>query len=232
MILSVESFNPIIFSAMSALHSIALPPSYCSSWSPLLHMPPWLQSRRRGISMPATTVPRANTTASIYRPLLQVAVSTITTAPRWRPIKRKFSPSLTVHHGALSPFEFDLSIALPSLRLLIACKPRIPCLTEKAFPCLLGVSKKKFRRRTKRRIQPEVAKPNSFYGDVWFHLLDSSRTVRLLCVPILDGFSFSSVHSSPLQHERHWYPHQACYILWSFPLILLSNLGTRFLLRG
>jgi hypothetical protein len=132
---------------MSALRSTALLPSYCSSWSPLLHMPPWLQSHRRRISMPATIVPRANTTASINRPLLQVALSTIATAPWWRPIKRKFSPSLTVHHGALSPFEFDLSIALPSLRLLLACKPRMPFLAEQALPRLLGVPNKKFRRR-------------------------------------------------------------------------------------
>jgi hypothetical protein len=40
--------------------------------------------------------------------------------------KKEVSPSPTVHHGALSPFEFDLSIALPSLRLLLACKPRMP----------------------------------------------------------------------------------------------------------
>jgi hypothetical protein len=30
----------------------------------------------------------------------------------------------------------------------------------------------------------------------WFHLLDSSRIVRPLCVPVIDGFSFSCVHSS------------------------------------
>jgi hypothetical protein len=31
----------------------------------------------------------------------------------------------------------------------------------------------------------------------WLHVLDSSRSVRLLYVPVLDGFSFSCVHSSP-----------------------------------
>jgi sterol desaturase/sphingolipid hydroxylase (fatty acid hydroxylase superfamily) len=41
----------------------------------------------------------------------------------------------------------DLSIALPSLWLLLACKPRTPVLAEQDFPRLLGVPKKKFRRR-------------------------------------------------------------------------------------
>jgi hypothetical protein len=155
---------------MSALHSTALPPSYCSSWSPLLHMPPWLQSCRRGISMPATTVPRANTTASINRLLLQVALSTIATALWWRPIKRKFSPSPTVYHGALSPFEFDLSIALPSLRLLLACKPRMPFLDEQAFPRLLGVPKKKFRRRPQE--ESNLMSPNLII--FWTYLIPSA----------------------------------------------------------
>jgi hypothetical protein len=143
---------------MSALPSTAQPPSYYSSWTPLLHMPPWLQSHRQGISMPGTTVPQANTTASINRPHLQVALSTIATTPRWRLIKRKFSSSPTVHHGALSLFEFDLSIALPSLQLLLACKPRMPFLTKKAFPRLLSVPKKKFRRRPQK--ESNLRSPN------------------------------------------------------------------------
>jgi hypothetical protein len=62
--------------------------------------------------------------------------------------------------------------------------------------------------------------------------LDSSRIVRLLCVPVLDGFSFSCYIHRPLPHERHWFSHQACYLPWRFSSNLVVKSGDEISFRG
>jgi hypothetical protein len=146
--------------------------------------------------------------------------------------KKEVSPSPTVHHGALSPFEFDLSIALSSLRLLLASKPRMPFLTEQAFPRLLDVPKKKFRRRPQE--ESHLMSPNLT------HFLEMFDSICWTLVGLYVCFVFQFL----MVLAFHVYIHRCSStsdidILikpaispGDFPLILFSNLGTRFLLRG
>jgi hypothetical protein len=119
--------------------------------------------------------------------------------------------------------------------------------------------KKRLEKRATRGIQPHITNYGSFSRDVWFRMLDSSSTVRLLCVPVIDSFSFSCVHSSPASsratlmmceagspctfyHPWHldteefiftmWFPHETRYLPKKFSSNHVLNLGTRFLLRG
>jgi hypothetical protein len=162
--------------------------------------------------MSATTVPRTATTALINQPLLQVALRTTTTATRWPSIKRKFPPSPTVyHHWALSPFEFDILVALPFLRLLLAHTPRTPFIAKQAFPHLLGDPKKKFRLPT------------------MTHFLEMFNSVCCTLVGLYVYFAFQFfmvlafhvyIHR-PLPHEWH------CWCVRQ-PMYLLSSLRVRY----
>jgi hypothetical protein len=111
-VFSLEPFDPILFSAMSTLGSIAaLPPFYQGCWSPPTHTPPRPLSCRQGISMPATTAPCAAITASIRRPLPQVFTSATATTVLWPSLKGA-PPPLSSRHlelastWALHPHHF------------------------------------------------------------------------------------------------------------------------------
>jgi hypothetical protein len=183
-------------------------------------------SGRQGITMPATSALGASTTTSFHRPLLQLGTHTNVAAVLWSSLKGEHISSIPYHLQTLPPIELyatftsstplskhtghfhclrhSLSIKLFPLSFptmwrrvkLLQLSVLSPSLFPEARPLKVGanITKKNSRREPQEGTNPT---PPTMDRSVWFRLLDSSRTVRLLCDPVLDGFSLSCIHSSP-----------------------------------
>jgi hypothetical protein len=108
----------------------------------------------------------------------------------------------------------------------------MPFLTEQAFPRLLGVPKKKFRRRPQE--ESHLMSPNLT------HFLEMFDSIcwTLVGLYVCFVFQFLMVLAFHVYIHRRSSTSDIDILIkpaispGDFPLILLSNLGTRFLLRG